>query len=116
MSLTGTLLARYTDAQASFVTEPSDTEVKPGESGELKCIIQNMPDKTHCFWKKDDNFIEISERYKYTNGGFTAGDCSITIAGSILEMDDGLWSCGSSTTSSVPGIASRRAKYTVLSK
>ena len=100
----------------SWVEEPSYSEVNPGGSVEMKCVISNKVGE--CRWSKDGTPVGIyPNKYEWTNSPDT-GDCSLTILDANLEYDDGVWQCDltPSTFSAKDALISEGAQLVVRGK
>ena len=73
-----------------FVTAPTNTEVNPGGSVSLACVVSSM--KGECRWEKDGVPVGLYPG-KYEMAGQEEGDCSLRILAASMEYDNGVWQC-----------------------
>ncbi|CAN7980437.1 unnamed protein product [Ixodes pacificus] len=97
----------------TFLEEPKDTEVNPGENVTLRCVVLNR--RGDCAWLKDVVAVgRIPDKYVFKRSP-KDGDCSVQILNTTLEEDDGPWQCQVTQTSiNEKPLASTNIKLVVL--
>ena len=79
--------------QQKFSKEPSSILVVPGTNTTLECLVENMGDHAECRWQKNGKPVGLfPEKYSLPTP-MIAGNCSLTISGVDLVLDDGEWQC-----------------------
>ncbi|XP_040581956.1 irregular chiasm C-roughest protein isoform X1 [Lepeophtheirus salmonis] len=78
-------------SQQQWIEQPSYSEVNPGGSIIMKCIIANKIGE--CRWEKNGTPVGIyKSKYEWYKTPET-GDCSLKIYDASLEFDDAVWQC-----------------------
>ena len=76
-----------------FSTTPDYTEVNPGASVVLTCVVSDKSALSECVWQHDRLPVRLQEgKYEWA-GVREAGDCSIRIMKANIAYDDGMWEC-----------------------
>jgi len=107
------LLLKGLSCQQLFSVEPSSLLVPPGDNATLACRVQNMGGE--CRWQKNNKPVGLFQGKYSLSSEAEGGDCSLTIAGVDLRLDDGEWQCQvtSSSISSQDALVSQPARLTV---
>ena len=65
----------------------------PRSNTTLECLVENMGDHAECRWQKNGKPVGLfPEKYSLPTP-MIAGNCSLTISGVDLVLDDGEWQC-----------------------
>ena len=76
----------------SFDSEPTHTEVNPGEVGVLTCTVFDKDRDSLCRWQKDGISIRVPQVGKYEwQSSPDGGDCSLRITDADINFDDGTY-------------------------
>lgn len=87
------MLADQSSEAQYFSTVPKYTEVNPGASIVMTCVVSDKSSLSECVWQHDRLPVRMQEgKYEWA-GVRDAGDCSIRILKANIAYDDGMWEC-----------------------
>ena len=90
-------------SQQSWVTQPGYSEVNPGWSVILPCIVQNLTGD--CRWSKEGTPVGIfTGKYEWA-GRKDRGDCSLVVMDADEVYDSGGWQCAVTASTFLAGDA-----------
>ena len=88
----------------------------PGSEARLECLVERKVGE--CRWSLECKPVGMFEGKYEMRGDKEGGDCSVTVTGVDIKIDDGSWQCQVTATNITSGdaLVSRLARLTVQGK